>query len=725
MTNTPRDPAFGQADLTNCERELIHLAGSVQPHGLLLVLRDSDLQVLQASANTVPILGVAVEDLLGRTVDTLAGDLRTTLRRVQSVLVAEERRPLRCHVDTGAGRLALEGILHRLPGGNLALELELLTDGDAPASSGDLERRVTDAVRQISSAGSIDSLMEAVVASFREIAGYDRVMAYRFDPDGHGQVIAEARAEGLEPFLGLHYPATDIPQRARELYIRNRARVLVDANYVPVPLVPARVPGSDDELDMSLSWLRSMSPLHIQYLKNMGVTATLVVSLVREGQLWGLVACHHYSVKPLRYAIRAASELLGEVIAARIATLENQVLGQVDMLLRRLERRLVDAASTDGDWRAALFQQPRALMQPLGASGVALFHADEVMTAGDVPSTAELRSLVRWVSAQATDSLYSCASIGRANPALTGLSPTSSGVMAVRLSPTRPEFLVWLRPEQVSEVTWAGDPAKPMIDDDPRNLSPRRSFAAWSEIVRGSAVRWTRAEMTLARAIGTSLADFLMQVQVVQLLIAQHQLSQVHREVSSAMEPVAIADSSGTILFRNESFVRLVPEPPHRPARLDDLAACFAEPVTARAIFAALQTEHRSWQGELTLQAQQGASLPVRVRADTVPGPHASPLGFIVILTDLTALRGTAAARAKFEAALAEAKRLAAPGDGPDAGGGDPVIGAILANAGRAARDIEAVAAADHAAPLLEELEASTKRASALYRQLREYTRGG
>jgi two-component system, chemotaxis family, sensor kinase Cph1 len=286
----------------------------------------------------------------------------------------------------------------------------------------------------------------------------------------------------------------------------------------------------------------------------------------------------------------------------------------------------------------------------------------------------------------------------------------------VRLSPSRPDFLVWLRPEQVAEVTWAGDPAKPMIDDDPLNLSPRRSFAAWSEIVRGSAVRWTRAEMTLARAIGTSLADFMMQVQVVQLLIAQHQLSQVRRDVSSAMEPVAIADVSGAILFMNESLAGLMPEAARRPARLEDLAPYFAEPVIARAILEALVQERRSWQGELTLEATRRGPLPVNLRADTVPGPLGLPLGFIVILTDLTVPRGTAAARERFEAALAAST---------DPTAGDPVIAAILTNAGLAARDIAEVAVGSESAALLEELEASTKRAAALYRQLREYTRHG
>ena len=135
-----------------------------------------------------------------------------------------------------------------------------------------MQERLAAAVERFSGALSIAALSEAVVQSFRNMNGYDRVMVYKFDPDGHGEIIAEARNPKLDSLLGHRYPASDIPQRARELYVRNRARVLADVDYMPVPIVPRRFPGTQEDLDMSLCYLRSMSPLHLQYLKNMGVT---------------------------------------------------------------------------------------------------------------------------------------------------------------------------------------------------------------------------------------------------------------------------------------------------------------------------------------------------------------------------------------------------------------------------------------------------------------------
>jgi len=721
-------PAFGQADLTNCERELIHLAGSIQPYGVLLVLRATDLLVMQASGNAGEVFGVPLERVLNRPVAELGGNIEAQLRPVLAALEQAERRPLRCRIDRLPAYLDLEGTVHLLPGGDIVVELEPLPAFDANAfhaANVELQKKIGHAVQLFSSALSVASLAEVAVACFRGLTGYDRVMVYKFDPDGHGEIIAEAREDSLEPLLGHHYPATDIPQRARELYIRNRARMLVDAHYVPVPVVPRLMPGSGEELDMSLCYLRSMSPLHIQYLKNMGVTATLVVSLVREGRLWGLIACHHYRAKQLSYAVRTASEMLGEVISTRIAALENYVQGQVDVMLRRLELRLIDATSTDGDWRAALFQQPRALLQPLDATGVALIYDGEVMTAGDVPATPDVRALGQWVATQTVDAVYSCSSIGRANPALSSISVTASGVLAVQLSPAEPDFLIWFRPEQVSEVTWAGDPSKPMLDNDPLTLSPRRSFAAWSEIVRGTAVRWTRADMVLARAIGASLTDFMLQLQVVRLLIAQHQLSEVRREVSNAAEPVVIADDRGRILFQNESMNRLLPAGAEKPARLDDLAQYFSEPRLVSTTLSSLIADRRPWRGELCVSIPGRPPLPVRLRADTVPAPDGATLGFILILTDLTNIHNAAAARLHFENAIAETQRaeqLLEPGSRllrePDA-----VINAILANANLAAMEITDSAPGASAVALLEELESSTQRAASLYRQLRDYTR--
>ncbi len=733
-----RPPPFGQADLSNCDRELIHLAGSVQPHGVLWVLQEPQLRIVQASNNSTALLGRPLPWLVGALLAELGGD---AAERVQELLAEEELAegaPLRCRIRVDGREIELEGQLHRGSDGALIAELEPL--GGAPAAwhmaatvaleGPELLTRLSGAVQRLSEASTIGTLADAVVRSVRELVGYDRVMVYKFDPEGHGKIIAEARDMRLDSLLGHHYPATDIPQRARDLYIRNRVRVLVDVDYVPAAIEPRLRPAGGGDLDMSMCYLRSMSPLHLQYLKNMGVTATLVVSLVREGKLWGLIACHHYQPRNLRAPVRAAADLIAEVTATRITAIENYARAQVAIQVRRLEQRLVEATSTEGDWRLALFRHPGTLLQPLEATGAALFHEGQTLSCGEAPSTPELRALLQWVETQPfVDGAFACSSVVRANPALASLTPTASGVLAVRLSNAlrdgRPDLLLWFRKEQLLSVTWAGNPAKPMVNDDPLELSPRRSFAAWSELVRGTSQPWTGADIALGRAFGDALVDIIVQVNAVRLLIAEHQLAQVRASVTASMEAVVVADTARRVFYANDAFLALARCTREDCASLNALLARFVNPALAQQAVAQAQAERRAWRGELALQMDGGQALPVALRAEPVPARDGSLLGLIFIFEDLTENKRADAARDHLEASLSKVGRGldGRPREGGSLGA-DELIAAILTNASLAAMDIADGGALPAVAPLLEELESSTRRATSLYTRIRHYAQG-
>ena len=723
-------PAFGHADLSNCERELIHLAGSVQPHGVLLVLREADLCIVQLSANSAALLGRAPEQLLQQPLHTLGGTLARQVAALAAAGDLLEPVALQCSLgpDDAPPHHArrLEGSVHRLSGGGLVVELEAV-DPPAPGvpeaislPSEALAQHLAAGVQRFTAAASLGTLADGVAQVFRELTGYDRVMVYKFDPDGHGKIIAEARNPRLESLLGHHYPSTDIPQRARELYLKNRVRVLVDVHYTPQPLLPELLPLTGAPLDMSMCALRSMSPLHLQYLKNMGVTGTLVASLVREGKLWGLVAAHHYSPRHLRASVRAAADLLAEAASTRITAIENYAHAQVALLVRRLEQRLIEATSTEGDWRLALFRNPRTLLQPLEATGAALFHDGEILTSGEVPSTPELRALRDWVDLQTPDpggAPFACSSVGQATLTLESLTPTAAGVLAVKLSTTRPDYLMWFRKEQLLTVTWAGNPAKPMVNDDPLTLSPRRSFDAWSEIVRGTAVPWSSAERVMARAVGTALVDIIVQVHAVRLLIAEHQLAQIRATVGASREPVLVADPAGRLIFANGAFAALLGQGVPAPEPGAMVADFFDRPAQVQRVLAGLALQ--PWRGEWAVVqpgAAGGSVLPVAVRAEAVPARDGSMLGFILTFADLSDTRRTAEARRHLELALQRSAQH------PDAASADAVIGAILTNASLAAMDIADGAGGPPVAPLLQELEASAQRATALYAQIRGFS---
>jgi light-regulated signal transduction histidine kinase (bacteriophytochrome) len=715
-------PAFGQADLTNCEREPIHLAGSVQPHGALLLLAEGSLRVLQASANTAAVLGMPAADMLGQPLTRMGGNVASRVMEALQTL-GRDPMPLAMRLGSAHQQRALNGALHRPPGGGLVLELELHDSPTlvrTPLEGEQGAATLADAVRRITSAASIQTLADTLVKLARELTGYDRIMVYRFDADEHGQVIAEACEPRLPPFLGHHYPASDIPAQARALYLKNRVRMLVDVDAMPQAISPVLRPDNGQPLDMSLCQLRSMSPMHLQYLRNMGVTASMSASLVRDGRLWGLLAAHHGSPRQLSAQARAALELLSEVASTRIAAIENYAHAQVALLVRRLEQRLIEATSTEGDWRLALLRNPRALLQPLGATGAALFHEDEILTAGEAPSTPELRDLLHWVDEQPTtagETAFAHSAVGQVNPLLATLTPTACGVLAVKLSNSRPDYLMWFRKEQLLTVTWAGDPAKPMIGDDPMQLSPRRSFQAWSEIVRGTAPPWALSDRMMARAIGAALVDIIVQVHAVRLLIAEHQLGQIRRTVGAAAEPVLLTRPDGQLIFANDAFEALRGDAPgrgasHTPAGTP-VASLFTDPALVQRVLDELS--HQPWRGEWAVAPHDRSAAPrqVSVRAERVPGRDGVVMGCMMALTDLSDLRRTAQARRHLEESLTRF----GGGIDPDKQT-DQVVGAILTNASIAAMDIADGASGPTVAPLLEELEGSARRATTLYAQL-------
>jgi chemotaxis family two-component system sensor kinase Cph1 len=702
-------------NLTNCELEPIHLIGAVQSHGVLLTVRESDGVIVQASRNTQPVLSAPLDALVDSPLSVLGGDLADQVERLARGASLADPVALQCVLSPQGTRRRFEGSVHRAGPGVLVIELEALDIQPGMQGLTDLAPEViagtlSSAVQRFSAAPSVGTLADGVVQAMRDLTGYDRVMVYKFDPDGHGKVIAEARHPRLDSLLGHHYPASDIPQRARALYLRNRVRMLVDVDDTPQAIEPPLLRPSGERLDMSMCTLRCMSPIHLQYLRNMGVSASFSASLVREGQLWGLVAAHHYAPRYLRRTVRAAAELLAEVASTRIAAIENYAHAQVALMVRRLEQRLVEATSTEGDWRYAIFRNPRTLLQPLEATGAALFHDGELLTSGEVPSTPELRSLLEWVDTQAGEEPVACSSIAKVQPGLASLTPTASGVLAVRLSTSRPDYLMWFRKEQLMSVTWAGNPSKPTVGDNPMELSPRRSFDAWSEIVRGTAVPWSSTELALARAIGVALVDIIVQVQAVRLLIAEHQLCQVRSAVAGAREPVLVADVQGRVFFANDAYADLGPQVPASGA---DLAEQFAQSALVRKALDQLRAAPQPWRRELDLLSVDGP-LPVAARCEVVSGRDGLRLGFIVVLTDLRETRRAAQAREQLEASLLQAARLTIPH-------ADDVVTAILANASLAAMDIADAPGGPPVAGLLNEVEASTRRAAALYAQIRSF----
>jgi light-regulated signal transduction histidine kinase (bacteriophytochrome) len=720
-------PAFGTADLSNCDRELIHFAGSIQPYGVMLVLDASAPVVLQASANADRMLGIAAERLLGRKVDVLGGDLGEQIRRRLDEGIGAVPAPFLTKTGLGGITRGFEALVHRNDADAVIVELVPADVRDDSAFSKALPGRLATAVAQLGEATTLESLAATAARIYRELAGYDRAMLYRFDSDGHGEVIGEAKVDALEPYLGLHYPESDIPQRARDLYLRNRVRVLADVNYAPEPLLPRLFPPTGEELDMSMCWLRSMSPLHLQYLKNMGVTATLVASIVREGRLWGLMACHHYSPRRVSQAVRVACDLVAEIVATRIAVLENFGRVRTAATVRRIEGRIMESTSRGGRWQDALMEDSRALMKLVGAGGVVLVHEDEITTAGNLPSTAELRALVDWITVQPMQGgVFASATVPRDVREFAPLAASAAGVMAIELSKAGGEYLVWLRGEQVREVRWAGDPHKPALPgNDPRELSPRRSFAVWTEKVRLSARPWSKSDVLAAQAVGASLRDVSLQVRSMSYLICEDRLAHLRETLQGSADGVLIADGAGRIRFANEAFSRLFHRPHKHVADLDDLPLLFKDSAGARRMVRTILERRQSWRGELPLDAGDGVSVPVAVRAEVVPRLDGfGALGYIVLITNMSDRREADEARARVTQAIQEAQRPLARIDHlpvTEHAESRNLVAVVTASASLAVMEVAEESGAPDVALLLDGLGASGSRATDLAVQMVVY----
>ncbi|MFL5253870.1 MAG: GAF domain-containing protein [Rhodopila sp.] len=569
-------------------------------------------------------------------------------------------------------------------------------------------------------AASLRTLCDETTRVVKALTGYDRVMVYRFDPEGHGEVLSEAKEPQLEAYLGNHYPASDIPQIARRLYERNRVRLLADVEFDPVPLKPQLSPVTGSQLDMSLCVLRSSSPIHVQYLKNMGVRATLVVSLLVGGRLWGLISCHHYVPRFVHFELRAITELLAEAVATRIAALESFAHAEAELAVRRLEQRMIRAISQEGDWRGALFDGSRALLEPVQATGAALLFENEVRTVGDVPATADLRKLGVWLDARPRAGVIATATLSADAPALGALTSIASGVLAVPISSTPGEYLVWLRPERVRTVTWGGNPFKPAdLGDDPWTLSPRRSFAQWHELVEGTSDAWSESDLAAARLIGESLSDVIMQFRAVRMLLAQAQLEQVRREVQSASQPVVIADTQGRILEMNDAFEALLPPLNAPPAHITDLLPLWPERAEAEARMKDLMRSGKSWHGEVSMTGPAGVMTPLLVRADPVFTAPNRTLGLVLLFTDLTERKAAELARRRFQEGVIQQRP---PRSGQLDSGADlmfrNLLGKIVENAQLAALEITDRIDTTRMPEMLEAIRASVARTAEVLRFL-------
>lgn len=504
-------PVGTPIDLDNCAREPIHIPGSIQPRGVLAVVREPDFEIRHISANVADLLGLSVEAVLGRHLSALIGtEQAARIEQAASTFSdLRQRNPIECVIDVGGESRAFDAILHRDPGRILLVEFEIAY-GERPFSFPNTYQAVRGSVEALNRAATLADLYETAARAVRDLTGFDRVMVYRYDPNYNGEVVAEAKREELNSFLGLHYPSTDIPAQARALYEKNWIRLISDVNYAPAPVVPTVGKNNGKPLDLTYATLRSVSPIHLEYLRNMGVHASMSISLLRHGRLWGLIACHHYAGPHLPpFGVRAAAEFLGSTLSLRLVDRFEGDLLQQRLAAQALLTKLTAAMLDDRERLTAALLGAPDLLDLVPADGVVVDIQGDRRVHGTVPSQQVVAAVAEW--ARGADEEIACSDCLSDELPDVELDPQLvAGVLALNLPDG--QHAIWFRREVLRSVDWGGDPhnkALAINEGDQVRLSPRKSFDRWREVVHLRSEPWTLSESESAEALRRHLVESL------------------------------------------------------------------------------------------------------------------------------------------------------------------------------------------------------------------------
>ena len=514
-------------DLTNCDREPIHALGAVQPIGFLIALT-SDWLIARASANAADFIGFGPDDLIGRPLaEIFSSKAVHDLRNRTTMLRGPDAVERIFDIALIEGATHFDVAMH-FSAGSIIVEAEPIS-GD----HGDATGTVRSMIARLDQCGNVEAFLREGARQIRALTNFDRVMVYRFAQDGSGEVVAEACRSGIGRFLGLHYPASDIPAQARQLYKRNILRVIADVDARPVPIVP-ELDQQGQPLDLSLSLLRSVSPIHIEYLKNMGVGASMSISILVEGKLWGLFACHHYAPHHPSFERRSICELFAQMFSMRLESRERQETMEFERRARDISDQLLGAVASDDallkdpDWLADM------LTHSIPADGIGVWIGGNFAFSGVTPPAADFRRIVRVLNTNTAGKVFATDHIASLVSEADAFASEASGLLAIPISRSPRDYVVLFRSEMVRSVRWAGDPHKPVEfgPNGPR-LTPRESFAEWKELVQGRSKSFTSSELRVAETLRATL---------IEVVLRMADEASAERQQSTARQEVLIAE---------------------------------------------------------------------------------------------------------------------------------------------------------------------------------------
>lgn len=525
----------------NCAAEPIQFSGAIQPHGCLVVCELPDWTIRHVSVNVEALFETPPDGLIGATLrDYLTDDLIQAVGDV--VQLAEPgAAPIRAAVGNVGVAATLHDISVHVNDGLVHLEFEPRAGSAQDRAPTGLTQTM---IARVATSSGMDEFFQRAAQQMRGLTGHDRVLVYRFLDDGAGEVIAEAKADDIGSLMGLRFPESDIPAQARALYVRNRLRVIPDTRYEPVPIVPGILP-SGRPLDLSLHHLRSVSPMHLQYSRNMGVLGSMSVSIISGGRLWGLFTLHHRTPRPITATVRAAAALFGLFISMRVSAEEQERIAARDDHAREVRESLWRALASTHDLDGALAGQLDAIAQSLACDGVAVMLDGRWYQTGHTVSQQFAPGLLEWLASEphnAQEILFT-ESADDWNAEHFGADGLA-GLLAMRLG-RQGDWLLFFRDEQIEHVAWAGEPVKAVAGDgDALVVRPRERFDAWREVIYRRSAPWSDLDRRMAERLRQLLREFHRRAGVEDLASAEERVAdrrrQLLREQKNRLEQLSL-----------------------------------------------------------------------------------------------------------------------------------------------------------------------------------------
>lgn len=547
-------------DLTNCDQEPIHIPAKIQSHGFIIVIDKGGIirfhsDNLELFMDNIPanILGMdikSIEPLIGRNEPPNFIAHLITFGKVNGF---EQTNPFNTDINSKPFYLIIS------PSDDYyMLEFEPARSDSAT----DVQKMIGRSISEMLADKNLQNLLNNSAVQVKNIIGYDRVMIYRFAEDGHGEVIAEAKNEALPSWLGLHYPASDIPQQARELYKRNLTRLIADVHTWPAGII-RQDEGDAIPLDMTNSGLRAVSPIHIQYLINMGVNSSFSISLIYKKELWGLIACHNYSPRFIDYRQRESAKLIGQILSSALEFRQDEENQHIQERYKSAVDQLSRLMLKNNDIESALTAHSVNLLHAADAPGAALIFENNISTLGITPTNEQLTALASWLKVNVSESLFSTDRFPGEYAAALAYKQVASGVMVLTLSREMGEYVIWFKPEQRATIAWAGDPNKPVEpgENGDMQISPRKSFEEWRHIVTGASKSWSTEEIKSAIRLKSEITYAINQ-KAGAIRLLNEKLKEAYEELDTfsytishdLKNPISAIKSYSQILMRDQDL---------------------------------------------------------------------------------------------------------------------------------------------------------------------------